>query len=79
MEDPGLMEDTLNALPPGSQAARAGIDLALHDLWGKRLGQPLYRLLGLDPKRPPDTAFTIAHRYPRRDGPQARPNPAGRS
>ncbi len=59
LEDPGLMEDILNALPPGSQAARAGIDLALHDLWGKRLNQPLYRLLGLDPKGAPQTCYTI--------------------
>lgn len=54
------LEDVLAALPPGSQAARAAIDIALHDLWGKRLGQPLYRLLGLDPLRLPQTSFTIA-------------------
>ena len=30
-------------------AARAGLDLALHDLIGKDLGKPLYALLGLDP------------------------------
>lgn len=58
--DPHHLETVLKRLPPGSQAARAGIDLALHDLWGKRLGQPLYRLLGLDPAQAPDTSFTIA-------------------
>ncbi|MBI5304663.1 MAG: dipeptide epimerase [Chloroflexi bacterium] len=58
--DPFLIEDILNRLPPGSQAARAAIDLALHDVWGKRLGQPLYRLFGLDPTRVPLTSFTIA-------------------
>jgi L-Ala-D/L-Glu epimerase len=47
-------------LPLGSQASRAAIDIALHDLWGKRLGQPLYRLFGLDAKRLPLTSFTIA-------------------
>jgi L-alanine-DL-glutamate epimerase-like enolase superfamily enzyme len=58
--DPFLIEDVLNRLPDGSRAARAAIDLALHDLWGKRIGQPLYRLLGLDPTRVPLTSFTIA-------------------
>jgi L-alanine-DL-glutamate epimerase-like enolase superfamily enzyme len=58
--DPFLMEDMLNQLPAGSAAARAAIDLALHDELGKRLGQPLYRLLGLDPNRAPLTSFTIS-------------------
>lgn len=58
--DPFALEDTLNSLPPGSQAARAAIDLALHDRWGKALGQPLYRLFGLQPDRLPLTSFTIA-------------------
>ncbi len=40
-------------------AARAGLDLALHDLLGKRLDLPLYALLGLDPARTPLTSFTI--------------------
>jgi L-alanine-DL-glutamate epimerase-like enolase superfamily enzyme len=59
-DDPFLMEDILARLPLGSNAARAAIDLALHDVWGKRIGQPLYRLLGLDPTRAPLTSFTIA-------------------
>lgn len=58
--DPYLREDVLNNLPPGSRAARAAVDIALHDLWGKRLGQPLYRLLGLDPLKAPLTSFTVA-------------------
>ncbi len=58
--DPFLLENILDRLPLGSQAARAALDLALHDVWGKRLGQPLYRLLGLDPTRLPLTSFTIA-------------------
>jgi L-Ala-D/L-Glu epimerase len=57
--DPFLIEDILDSLPPGSQAARAAIDLALHDLWGKLIGQPLYRLLGLNPQAAPPTSFTI--------------------
>jgi L-Ala-D/L-Glu epimerase len=59
-DDPFLMDEVLERRPPGSPAARAAIDIALHDLWGKRLGQPLYRLLGLNPQRLPLTSFTIA-------------------
>lgn len=59
-DDPFQVEDILNRLPPGSQAARAAIDIALHDLWGKLLCQPLYRLLGLNPTAAPQTSFTIA-------------------
>ena len=53
------LHDILDALPPGSQAARAAVDIALHDLIGKKLGQPLYRLFGLNPARAPQTSFTI--------------------
>ena len=40
-------------------AARAGVSAALHDLVGKRLGVPLYKLWGLDPAACPPTSFTI--------------------
>ncbi len=58
-DDPFDMDGVLAKRPPGSRAARAGIDDALHDLWGRRLGQPLYRLLGLNPGKLPPTSFTI--------------------
>ncbi len=58
-EDAFYLQDILDALPPGSQAARAGVDIALHDLIGKKLGQPLYRLFGLNPTHAPETSFTI--------------------
>jgi L-alanine-DL-glutamate epimerase-like enolase superfamily enzyme len=44
---------------PGNAAARAALSAALHDLVGKRLGQPLWRLWGLDPARAPRSSFTI--------------------
>jgi len=44
---------------PHSAAARAALSMALHDLAGKRLGQPLWRLWGLDPRRAPPSSFTI--------------------
>lgn len=40
-------------------AARAALSSALHDLLGKRLGVPVYRLWGLDPARAPRSTFTI--------------------
>lgn len=59
-EDPCALENTLSALPPGPHAAQAAVDIALHDLWGKLLGQPLYRLFGLTPAPLPQTSFTIS-------------------
>jgi L-Ala-D/L-Glu epimerase len=53
------MDAVLEKRPAGSRAARCAIDVALHDLWGKKLGQPLYKLLGLNPKNLPLTSFTI--------------------
>ncbi len=43
---------------PGELAAKAGIDAALHDLCGKLVGLPVWRLLGLERAGPP-TSFTI--------------------
>ena len=57
--DPFDMDLVLTRRPPGSRAARSAIDEALHDLWGKKLGQPLYKLFGLNPNNLPLTSFTI--------------------
>jgi L-alanine-DL-glutamate epimerase-like enolase superfamily enzyme len=43
----------------GNPSARAAVSAALHDLAGKRLGVPLYRMWGLDPSASPRTSFTI--------------------
>ncbi len=51
--------------PPARPAARAAVDIALHDLWGKQLGQPLYRLFGLSPAPLPPTSFTLARTAPK--------------
>jgi len=59
--DPLLLDDALDGLPAGmSGAAHAALDVALHDLWGQRLGHPLYRLWGLNPARVPHSSFTVA-------------------
>ncbi len=49
----------LDALAPGNTAAKAAIDIALHDWLGRRQAAPLHRLWGIDPARPPVTSFTI--------------------
>ena len=56
-DDPFLLDVLLDESIPA--AARCGLDIALHDLMGRACGQPLYRLLGLDPKATPLTSFTI--------------------
>ena len=43
---------------PGEQAAKAAIDAALHDLIGKLVGLPVWKLLGLERAGPP-TSWTI--------------------
>ena len=60
--DPFLMEDILgyiDGLMPGNHAAKASLDIALHDLTGKLLGQPWFRLWGLNREKTPVTSFTI--------------------
>ena len=60
--DPFQLEDILayiDSLSPGDTAAKAAVDIALHDLVGKLIGQPWYRLWGLDPEKAPSTTYTI--------------------
>ncbi|MBN1284440.1 MAG: dipeptide epimerase [Anaerolineae bacterium] len=52
-------EDILDRLPAGPSAARAAIDMALHDRAARQMGVPLYRLWGLNPARAPLSSFTI--------------------
>ena len=44
---------------PKNWSARAALSAALHDLVGKALGQPLWRLWGLNPRKAPLSSFTI--------------------
>lgn len=39
--------------------AHCALDQAAYDLWGKLEGQPVYRLLGLDPSTAPPSNYTI--------------------
>ena len=60
--DPFQLEDILSyidGLSEGDSAAKAAVDIALHDLVGKLIGQPWYRLWGLDAAKAPSTTYTI--------------------
>ena len=51
--------DYVDSLSPGDGAAKAAIDIALHDLAGKLIGLPWWRIWGLDKENTPNTTFTI--------------------
>lgn len=60
--DPFCIDDILNyidSLSVGDSAAKAAVDIALHDLVGKIIGAPWHRMLGLNPKKTPNTTYTI--------------------
>ena len=60
--DPFQIDDILtyvDGINEGDTAAKAAVDIALHDLVGKMMGQPWFRIWGLDPGKAPDTTFTI--------------------
>ena len=59
-EDPFSLEAIEERLADvdGESAGKAAVDAALHDWIGRRLGVPLWRLLGLSPEAPP-TSYTI--------------------
>ena len=61
-DDPFQLEDILSyidGLSEGNAAAKAAVDIALHDLVGKLLQAPWYRIWGLDKAKAPSTTFTI--------------------
>jgi L-alanine-DL-glutamate epimerase-like enolase superfamily enzyme len=60
--DPFEMENILgyiDLIEPGNKAAKASVDIALHDLVGKMMKQPWYKIWGYDPSKTPSTSFTI--------------------
>lgn len=60
--NPFQLEDILayvDSLSPGDTAAKAAVDIALHDLVGKLLGAPWYKIWGLNKDKAPSTTFTI--------------------
>lgn len=59
-DDPFALEEIEERLEDvdGEAAGKAALDAALHDWIGRRLGVPVWRLLGLSPEAPP-TSYTI--------------------
>jgi L-Ala-D/L-Glu epimerase len=57
--DPAELWQTLHPALQDHPFAHCALDQAAHDLWGKRLGQPVYRLWGLTAERLPLTNYTI--------------------
>lgn len=61
-KDPFRMEEILSYVDnvaPDNRAAKASVDIALHDIVGKLLNQPWYKIWGLSPEKAPDTSYTI--------------------
>lgn len=61
-DDPFQLEDILayvDSLSPKDTAAKAAVDIALHDLVGKLLGASWHKIWGLNPEKTPSTTFTI--------------------
>ncbi len=57
--DPTRIDSALARIPGDRRGAMCAFDLAQHDYVGKRLGAPVYQLLGLDPGAAKQTSFTI--------------------
>ena len=49
-------------------SAKAAVSAALHDIVGKRLGIPIYRMWGLDAADAPQSSFTISEMTSRKRG-----------
>lgn len=61
-ENPALLEEVLadiDRMAPGNHAAKAAVDIALHDWLGKKLGVSWHQVWGLNPAKTPVTSFTI--------------------
>jgi len=60
--DPAHLEEIMayvDGIAINNTAAKAAVDIALHDLAGKMIGAPWHRMYGLDKHDVPDTTFTI--------------------
>jgi L-alanine-DL-glutamate epimerase-like enolase superfamily enzyme len=60
LQDIDVLEEWLRTDTPGDASARAAVSAAAHDLLGKKLGQPLWKVFGLEPMQAPPSSFTIA-------------------
>lgn len=58
-DDPAEIWKTLHPRLQDHPFAQCALDQAAYDLWGKKLGQPVYRLWGLEPNDLPPTNYTV--------------------
>lgn len=59
---PFLIEDIMayvDGITTNNTAAKAAVDIALHDLVGKLIGQPWWKIWGFDPSTCPNTSYTV--------------------
>lgn len=49
----------IDAITTNNCAAKASVDIALHDLVGKMIGQPWWKIWGFDPAHSPYNSFTV--------------------
>lgn len=64
LSDPFAFErihEYLDSIAPGNRAAKAAVDIALHDLTGKMMGRQWYQIYGLDAADAPCTSYTISN------------------
>lgn len=59
-----LIREYMDSVAPGNRAAKAAVDIALHDLAGKIMRQPWWRIYGLGTREMPCTSFTISNDTP---------------
>lgn len=62
--DPFRVKDIheyIENIAPNNRAAKASVDIALHDVLGKIMQQPWYKIWGLNPDNTPNTSYTISY------------------
>lgn len=77
-DDPFRLEEIsgrLEKVAAYNSAAKAAIDIALHDLIGKKLNVPVYKLLGITPRDDIPTSYTISLSDPDTMKRQTKDNP----
>lgn len=49
----------VDSIAINNTAAKAAVDIALHDIVGKIMGQPWWKIWGFNPETTPNTSFTV--------------------
>ena len=77
--DPFEMEEILDyvdRIAENNAAAKASVDIALHDLVGKLIGRPWYRIWGYSAEKTPTTFYTIGIDTPEKVAEKTKEAPA---